>query len=238
MKRIFLFTFVVVSFILTMIYIQNFIFSFLLEEEKNENKISKNIKEDFYKNNTSYKITNDLYNLYESKNIKVVMLGDSLTYRVTWSELINESFIVNRGINGDTTKGFLNRLDNIYKLKPKVVFIMGGINDLTFNIKNENIINNVKKIVSSLEYKNIDVVLQAVIYTNNMTLNKKVKKLNILLEKYSKENKLTYIDLNDELSSKMYLKENFSSDGLHLNAKAYNIWAKRIKAYTNIYIKK
>jgi hypothetical protein len=47
----------------------------------------------------------DMFNtVYEAKEVDVVMLGDSITHRVNWSELLNTNTIVNRGINGDISE--------------------------------------------------------------------------------------------------------------------------------------
>ncbi|MCH4237440.1 MAG: hypothetical protein LKF66_05785, partial [Clostridium tyrobutyricum] len=58
---------------------------------------------------------------FETLNIKssdIVFLGDSITNRCEWEEVFNNSSIKNRGIDGDTTDGILNRLNTITKGHP------------------------------------------------------------------------------------------------------------------------
>jgi lysophospholipase L1-like esterase len=72
--------------------------------------------------------------------IKIVCLGDSLTYgfgvsrRDTWVSLTTERTgmeLVNCGINGDTTGGMLARLrDEATTYSPGGVLMMGGSNDI------------------------------------------------------------------------------------------------------------
>ena len=69
-----------------------------------------------------------LHKIYATKKADVVMLGDSLTSNVNWSELFDRR-IINRGVGGDITDGYLQRLKYVYDLKPKKVFINGGTND-------------------------------------------------------------------------------------------------------------
>ena len=60
------------------------------------------------------------------QNVKVIMLGDSLTAKANWKELLNQEGIINLGINGDTTKDILFRLDTVVEINPKIVFFNGG----------------------------------------------------------------------------------------------------------------
>lgn len=227
MKRILLFIFVVLSSISIVVFLQNKVFSLLLQDEK---KVQKEKAYD-YRLNSQYTVKNELYNMYETKDVNIVMLGDSLTNRVAWNELLNYKNIVNRGIDGDTTEGFLNRLDSIIKLKPQWVFIMGGINDMNYRVDVDGIFENYKKIIKVISDEGIKPVVQSTLYTQMVPFNKKVTKLNELLEAYCIKNKIDYIELNSVLSKDSFLNDEFTSDGLHLNSKAYLLWSKEIKSY-------
>ena len=68
--------------------------------------------------------------LKDSENFSIVMLGDSITDGVSnWNELLQNCEVQNRGINGDISKGVLDRLDTVNK-SIKKAFIMIGINDI------------------------------------------------------------------------------------------------------------
>ncbi|MCC8166290.1 MAG: GDSL-type esterase/lipase family protein [Planctomycetes bacterium] len=74
--------------------------------------------------------------------MKILCLGDSLTFgtgvarKDSWTFLAQERLgvrLVNRGIPGDTTGGMLARfLPEVEKVKPAVVSLMGGFNDIFF----------------------------------------------------------------------------------------------------------
>ena len=62
----------------------------------------------------------------------VVMLGNSLTeFGGDWNRLLRWRRVRNRGISGDDATGILHRLGQILPGKPKAIFLMVGINDLS-----------------------------------------------------------------------------------------------------------
>ncbi|MFT4019161.1 MAG: hypothetical protein QM668_19515 [Agriterribacter sp.] len=48
--------------------------------------------------------------------------------------------MANRGIGSDVTEGYINRINDIFELEPKICFIEGGVNDLARNIPEDIII--------------------------------------------------------------------------------------------------
>lgn len=84
----------------------------------------------------------------------VVFLGDSITQG--WEKDLPSAFpglkIANRGINGDTTRGVLIRLqDDVLALKPAAVVLLIGTNDLEEGAAPDVITGNLKLIVAALE---------------------------------------------------------------------------------------
>ncbi|MCD7895155.1 MAG: GDSL-type esterase/lipase family protein [Planctomycetaceae bacterium] len=74
--------------------------------------------------------------------MRILCLGDSLTFgsgvprKESWTFLAQERLgvrLVNRGIPGDTTGGMLARFQpEVEKVKPNLVSLMGGFNDIFF----------------------------------------------------------------------------------------------------------
>ena len=83
-----------------------------------------------YLKNGNYKVQIGMFNKYKTSHADVVMLGNSLTYNANWNELLGRKNIANRGINSDITAGYLHRLSYVYRLRPKLCFIEGGVNDV------------------------------------------------------------------------------------------------------------
>jgi len=169
--------------------------------------------------------------LSKKSDRQIVMLGDSLTDRGCWDELTNRDDIANRGIDGDTTHGVLQRLDFLTH-NTKQVFIMIGTNDLLKDKRVNYVFANYKQIVTSLEKKNIIPIIESTLYVGINTppkYNQNIRKLNYLLFKYAVKNKIRFVDLNKHLAPNGFLKPAYTTDRLHLNGKGYTIWAKAIK---------
>ncbi len=58
-----------------------------------------------------------------------------------------------------------------------------------------------------------------------------MQQLNKRLEKYAKENKIVFINLNPIFAPQKVLKKEFTFDDLHLNGTAYKLWAQHIRKY-------
>lgn len=171
--------------------------------------------------------------LAQNDKYKIVMLGDSITDEGQWDELLNLDTIQNRGISGDTTDGVLQRLDSLNKNIEKV-FIMIGVNDIMRGKSVDEIFTNYQKIVQILKEKKIKVYIQSTLFIGEKraeNFNIKVENLNIKLKQFASDNNLIFIDLNKILSSDKMLKHELTSDDLHLNGSAYNLWASEIKKY-------
>jgi lysophospholipase L1-like esterase len=164
---------------------------------------------------------------------KIVMLGDSITYRTNWQMMLKNYNIQNMGINGDTVKDILNRSDDVQP-DAKKVFIMAGINDIAKGYSVKSIFAIYKQLVKKLQKKGLKVYIQSTLYTGDRidpSYNKKVKRLNALLRKYARENDIRFIDLNRYLSRKGSLKRKYTNDEVHLNRYGYSLWVNVIKNY-------
>lgn len=189
---------------------------------------SEEVSERPFSENWKYKQELELYKLYK-KNGQIVILGNSITYRVNWNELLNRKDVINRGIGSDITEDFLARMEYIYKVNPKLCFIMGGINDIVKRISPETISNNLFEITAKLNDKNIKPILFSILYTakaypNHKEVNRLVKLTNEKIKEMCIKNAVDYIDLNLILSDNDVLKEEYSLDGIHLTGLGYKKW--------------
>ena len=182
-----------------------------------------------YLDNSQYIERMSQYAVYRKKG-KIVMLGNSITFRINWSELLNRDDIINRGVGSDITEGFLNRLKYVYSVKPKICYIMGGINDIGYRIPREKTVQNLRQIIDSLKQHRIIPVLQSVLYVaehhgNSLRTNSMVDSLNLELVKLTGECDITYLDINAVLSANHYLiKEYALKDAVHLTGAGYEKW--------------
>ncbi len=170
----------------------------------------------------------------------IVFLGNSITEQGWWSILLKNEDVVNRGIGGDNTYGILHRLPEILQTKPKKIFLMAGINDITAGRNITEIILNFEKIIEVTQAVSpqTQLYIQSVLPVNDTSLtynelkgkNPTIVQLNSQLKKLCEEKNIPYIDIASLLSDeKGQLKANLTKDGIHLQPEAYIIWTDYLK---------
>lgn len=173
---------------------------------------------------------------------KVVFLGNSLTEGGKWSEYFTEVETVNRGISGDNTEGMLNRIDDIVKSQPKKLFILTGINDISQNRSNKEILENYRNILRLVkkESPNTIIYVESLLPINNefdrykrlIGKEKQVLEYNKELKKLAKKEKVNFINVFPIYKDKQgKLDAKYTNDGLHLKPEAYSKWADEIRKH-------
>ncbi len=173
---------------------------------------------------------------------RVVFMGDSITDGWKLNEYFPNQPFVNRGISGQTTSQMLLRFrPDVIDLKPKVVVILAGTNDISFNtgpITIEQIEGNIISMVELARANNINVVLSSILPVSDYNKNKagepivrtvqrqpaQILELNRWMKNYAAQNNLVYLDYFPATADdKGFLKADIANDGLHPNAKGYEI---------------
>lgn len=160
----------------------------------------------------------------------VVLLGDSLTDGCDLSLYYPEHTTLNRGIGADTTIGLEKRLDvSVYAVKPKVVVMLIGANNLSTMFDNyENILISLKKNLP--ESKIILVSLTSMGgdwgRNNNLAAFNNVK-IKALAEKYGYEFVDVYTPLLNLETNEIYGE--YTTDGGHLTHEGYLVLTGEIK---------
>ncbi len=201
---------------------------------------TKEIKEDFrtetYKNRTAYFAENPL------KARQIIFFGNSITQAGDWQSYFPEADVVNRGISGDNTEGMLARINEITAAKPKIFFIMAGINDISLSRSNTTIIRNYAAIIDQIKENTPDtkIYIQSVLPINNdferykrlSGKEKQITELNALLRALAESKNATYVHLFPFFAdAEGKLKKEFTGDGLHLTPEAYWLWVNLIHRF-------
>lgn len=173
-----------------------------------------------------------LYSIYQKKG-KIVMLGNSITYRANWNELLGRDDVINRGIGKDVTEGFINRLQTVISVEPELCFIMGGVNDILNGGNPQDIVFNLETICKILKTNRVKPIVNSILYVSSdfpeyKNVNEQIEKTNKLIMQLCAKESIDHIDLNSFLAKNNCLKEEFSFDGIHLTAKAYKKWGELI----------
>ncbi len=167
---------------------------------------------------------------------RIVFMGNSITE--SWSELYPEYFFekdyINRGIGGQTTPQMLIRFRaDVIDLKPKIVVILAGTNDIagntgpaTVKMITDNIISMAELARSNRIHVILSSILPAADYPWNPGLDppEKIKVVNYVLKKYANQNSLTYLDYYTSMvDNNNELKKKYTYDGVHPNKKGYEL---------------
>ena len=170
---------------------------------------------------------------------RVVFMGDSITQN--WKiEGPNGTFpgkpYINRGISGQTTPQMVLRFhQDVIDLEPKVVVILGGINDIAGNTgpeTPEQIEDNLSAMAEMATAHHIRVVLCSVLpaydirWSPGLTPAPKVLALNQWIKNYAAANHYVYVDYHSAMKDERDgLPLNLSQDGIHPVPAGYAIMA-------------
>lgn len=173
---------------------------------------------------------------------KVVFLGNSLTEGGKWDTYFPQVASVNRGISGDNTEGMLNRVGEIAQSHPLQLFILAGINDISQNVPNKQIVKHYRQIIRRVKTQSprTAIYVQSVLPINNEFARYKrltgkeqqVKTLNEELKKMALQEHVTYLDINSAFGNEQgKLDAKYTHDGLHLTPDGYGIWVSQLQEY-------
>ncbi len=183
-----------------------------------------------------------LFRALPNKEQEIIFLGDSLIDGCNWSELLDDSRIINRGISGDTTQGVLARLDEVTESGPLKIFLMIGVNDLGRGNPPEQILNNLKLIIKRIKEDSPDteIYCQSIlpvnpdfkIFPEHTSKTEEIVYINKALSKSAGKMGFIFIDLFPFFSEKdSKLSSQYTNDGVHLNGQGYLVWKKTIEKH-------
>lgn len=173
---------------------------------------------------------------------RVVFIGDSITD--FWDEQKFGGFFpgkpyINRGVSGQTTQHILTRFQqDVIDLKPKVVVILAGTNDIYAGSTLEQTGANISAMAEMAKANKIKVVISSVLpisdtvkgengeFINNTNLRSpdKILAMNKWLKNYAAKEGFTYLDYYGAMADKKgFVKDGTTYDGLHPNANGYKI---------------
>jgi lysophospholipase L1-like esterase len=170
---------------------------------------------------------------------RVVFMGDSITD--AWNGKQPEFFLNNshvcRGISGQTTPQMLIRFrPDVIALKPKVVVILAGTNDLAGNtgpITPEETLGNLISMTELAKANGIRVVLSSILPATVFQWRKEVGNpaesiiaLNAMIEDYAKKHDCVYLDYYSVMhNEEKGLKQEYAQDSVHPNLAGYQVMA-------------
>lgn len=169
---------------------------------------------------------------------RVVYIGDSITE--SWATYFPALFpgkpYIPRGISGQTTPQILVRFrQDVVQLKPRVVVILAGTNDIAGNTgpsSLEMIQHNLASMAEIARANGIRVVLSSVLPANDYPWKRglepapKIVALNSWIRRYAEETGAVYLDYHSAMvDARGGLRAELTADGVHPNAAGYAVMA-------------
>jgi lysophospholipase L1-like esterase len=169
---------------------------------------------------------------------RVVFFGDSITDNWKLADSFPAKPYVNRGIGGQTTPQMLVRMyPDVIDLKPAAMILLAGTNDVARNTGPSTLAmveENIQAIAELAKVHGIKVILCSVTPTSDYTRRPMsiqrppadILTLNAWMKDYAAKTGAVYADYFSVLvDEKGMLKDGISADGLHPNAKGYELMA-------------
>jgi lysophospholipase L1-like esterase len=167
---------------------------------------------------------------------RVVFIGNSITEE--WAPRFAAQFpgkpFVGRGISGQTTPQMLVRFrQDVVALKPAVVVILGGTNDIAGNTGPstlEMIEDNIASMAEIARANGISVVLGSVLpvadypWKKGLEPAEKIVALNAWMKAYAERTGAVYADFHSAMRDDRHgMRDGISRDGVHPNDAGYAI---------------
>ena len=194
-------------------------------------------------NLTRYRDANRALSPVATGEDRVVFMGDSITDAwPMYGDIFVSKPYIGRGISGQTTPQMLIRFrPDVIDLKPKVVVILAGTNDIAGNtglMTDQEIEANFESMAELAKAHGIRVVLSSILPTSAyhtapngvpQTITRpmtRIRALNDWIQKYAASERHVYLDyFSAMVDSSGLLREELSADDLHPNEKGYAVMA-------------
>ena len=178
--------------------------------------------------------------IWDSSKETIVFTGSSsIRFWKDVQERFPENQVLNAGFGGSQTSDLLLHLnDLVLRYRPKKVFIYEGDNDVFAKKKPKEILDTTEEIIKKLKSDNPKreiVLISAKPSLSRWKLRGKYRRLNKKMKKFSEANsKVEFVDVwNPMLLGGKVREDIFVEDGLHMNAKGYEIWYQALKSFVN-----
>jgi lysophospholipase L1-like esterase len=172
----------------------------------------------------------------DAKENRVVFMGNSITEG--WGNIDPDFFAgkpyVNRGISGQTTPQMLVRFkQDVINLKPKVVVILAGTNDIAGNTGSmtlQQTVDNILSMAQLAKANKIKVVISSILpvfdypWKPGLAPAEKIVTINRMLKEFADTHNCVYLDYFTAMADdRKGLKKELGEDGVHPNLAGYKI---------------
>jgi len=114
---------------------------------------------------------------------------------------------------------------NATAYRPRYIVVTSGTNDAIFGYDIENIRSEWRAMLTT----NASVIVTLPPLTENAGYNVGLIAISEVIREVARENGVAVVDLNPVLAPNGVLLPQYSSDGVHLTSRAYEVWAALIR---------
>jgi len=172
------------------------------------------------------------------------LLGDSITWYMDQAPNASATLLgfmptFNFGAPSSTTTGMLSRLSSLIALKPKAVFILGGVNDYPLGVSRDDTVSNIVAMVNACLDAGIIPFVETILpvapgyplYGGGAAMNAEIAARNALIHQALLPIKGgQWVDWGGRLATGDWI-----SDGIHLSAPGFAKMASAIAPYVDLY---
>ncbi len=207
-------------------------------EQERQQRVAQDALENDWPNLAKYRDANAKLAPPAPNENRVVFYGNSITE--VWAQHFPTMFpgkpYIGRGISGQTTPQMVVRFNqDVVALKPKVVVILAGTNDIAGNTGPstiEMIEDNLKSMTQIAKANGIRVVLSSVLpvydypWRPGLEPAPKIMALNAWMKDYAAKVSATYLDYHSAMQDARHgLPPNLASDEVHPTEAGYRVMA-------------
>ncbi|QLE59350.1 SGNH/GDSL hydrolase family protein [Nostoc sp. TCL26-01] len=173
-----------------------------------------------------------------------ILVGDSLSLWFPVELLPEDKNWLNQAISGETSNGLRQRLNLFDNTQPEAIFLMIGINDLIRGVGDEVILDNQQQMMNYLRktHPQAKIFVQSILphggeeatWEGREKLlaipNSRIRQLNQQIQNIATKEGVRYLDLYSLFTNqKGNLRQEFTTDGLHLSPAGYLVWRTALK---------
>ncbi|RYD46021.1 MAG: hypothetical protein EOP83_30345, partial [Verrucomicrobiaceae bacterium] len=156
----------------------------------------------------------------------IVFLGDSRVQSGEWWELLGTD-AANRGINGDTLKGVLDRIESSVPVGTRVCVVQVGFNDIAAGTSPADVAAGLTAIAKACPAARVVITSIIPATGHSAYLNSSIAEANRLAEDQVKAAGKEWLDISSAFGTE--LPKRFTEDGIHLNGMGYRHLGDQIK---------
>ena len=207
-------------------------------EQERQQRVTQDALENDWANLAKYREENAKLGPPAPRENRVVFYGNSITE--VWAKNFPTMFpgkpYIGRGISGQTTPQMLVRFNqDVVALKPKVVVILAGTNDIAGNTGPstiEMIENNLRSMAEVAKANGIRVVMSSVLpvydypWRPGLEPAPKIMALNAWMKDYAAKAGATYLDYHSAMQDERHgMRAGLASDEVHPTEAGYRVMA-------------